>query len=465
MLSTFSTALIACATLLVAQETFPTLPWVDRPTGPPTFPSGDSEGLQLAGPSGQVRYAWKRKVFWKIESEAPGLRSARVPVHTAAERQAMTRTLDALTGEFKATPTGSRGEGFWVLDDRQLDYVDVTLVPSAIPLAKHPLQFSATLFPFYHEDVLRKGTWALSRKGETESISFSFNALPKARADIIATEPAVGDRSPVELYLRPRLVARFQDFPIYDGTLWITRAGRDPWAPVTMDRVLQAAIPLYEKDRQEADRRLADLKKKHDEVQTPAWEQQMRDTFEKNNGSLRTSRPSNYQARLASLENEIRVTRENAAKAANPQRNDRNGAWYWNPVDAYETARARLAALSPAEAARPACFVSASDNPRPDGGRDNDGRYAVKGAIVPAGSTPGCREIVETNRTYFDLTLPRTVPQVLAFNFGRCADVVDGTIALQPATRFDHPPQGCYQHQRMWNEADWSKIAALVRGR
>lgn len=108
--------------------------------------------------------------------------------------------------------------------------------------------------------------------------------------------------------------------------------------------------------------------------------------------------------------------------------------------------------------------MNASDIPRPDGRRDTDGRYAVKGDIVPVGSTPGCREIVETNRAYFDLTLPRTAPQILAFNFGRCADLVDGKIALQPATRCDHPPQGCHQHQRMWHEADGSTIAALVRG-
>lgn len=445
---------------LLGQQVHPYQPGVDAP---PAFAADDTEGLVMAGPRGDGRYAHKRKVFWKVNQGAPALADRRAPAHTAAERQAMTRTLDALTGILKATPHGSQGEGYWVQDARQLDYVDVYRTPPDAPLARWPLTFDTALFPFYHEDTLRNGTWRLSVAGETQSVTFAFNRMPGTlNQPILAREPAVGDREPVEIYLKPRVSETWRNLPVYERDLLVvTRAGRDPWAPVSMGRALAATLAEYEKDRQTAENRLASLKQKHDEVRADAWEQQMRDTFEKNNGALRTTRPSNFSARLASLEHEIRVTRERASREANPQR-DAEGAWYWNPVDALDAARARLAALTPAEAAAPACYVLAPPQPRPDGWRSDAGRYAAKGDIVPVGAAPGCRDIVVTNPAYFDTSLPRTAPQILTVGFGRCAEVKDGAIVNNRRWTSNAPPHGCYRHRMMWSEADWAAIIALV---
>ena len=81
-----------------------------------------------------------------------------------------------------------------------------------------------------------------------------------------------------------------------------------------------------EKDRKTADDRLAGYETALETVMSPAWEAQKRETFEKQNGELRTSRPSNYGARLRSLEHELTVTRQDAQAKANPQR-DAKGAW------------------------------------------------------------------------------------------------------------------------------------------
>ena len=183
----------------------------------------------------------------------------------------------------------------------------------------------------------------------------------------------------------------------------------------------------------------------------------MRERFEKTNGSLRTTRPSNYQVRLDSMEHEIRYNRERAAAEANPARVAK-GAWYWNPVDALDDASRRLASLTPQDAAKPACFLPAPS------AQQKDGRYAISGAILPAGSAPGCREIVMTNWDYYDLNLPRTAPQILAVvDFGRCAKLDGERLVSAPVTRFDTPPQGCVQHAQMWRELDWKKFAALVQ--
>lgn len=426
---------------------------------PPVFDPNDSEGI-LVSPNPQIRTAWKRKVHWKISNNESRGAFGRIPPQTAAERQQMTANLNLLAALFKATPNGSNGIGFWVNESRTLDYFNPFALPANTPVAPFPLEYSTGLFPFYHEDIFDNGKWRLSVNGETQSVYYYFNQLPeKLDQPVIASEIRGGDLTPIEFYLRPQITGRVAGLPLYDGSLLaVLRADRDPWSPAPLGRVLKAALPSYEKDRKSAEERLANLKKKNEEVQAPAWEQQMRDRFEKTNGSLRTSRPSNYQARLRSLEHEITYTRERAAEEANPQRGNAKGAWYWNPVDACDLAIRRLGSLPAEEAAKPACYLEAKN------AQERDGRYAIAGSILTAGVSSDCRDIVLTNWSYFDLKLPRTTPQILTVKFfGRCAKLDGEKLVSEPQTRFDHPPQGCVQHAQMWRELDWSKFAALVQ--
>ncbi|MBI5084085.1 MAG: hypothetical protein HZB13_05750 [Acidobacteria bacterium] len=233
----------------------------------------------------------------------------------------------------------------------------------------------------------------------------------------------------------------------------IARPGRDPWAAVPYGRVLKAALALYEKDRAMAEQRLAGLKKQNDETQAPAYEQKLRDQLEKGYGSLRSSNPSRWQTRQAATEREITFNREQAARRANPQR-DKDGKWYWNPVDALEEANRRLAALATDEAARPACFAPATDR---------DGRYAIPGMIVPSGSVAGCEELVTHNRAYFDPALPRSAAQlILVRSLGRCATVENGRLVGRKVQPGLSPPHGCQRHVPIWEAMDWTKLGALL---
>jgi len=288
-------------------------------TGPPVFEPNDTEGL-VTSPNPAIRQAWKRKVFWKATANPPQGYGKAVPVPTPVEREQMTARLNTLSALLKATPTGSTGEGFWMNESRTLGGIDTSALPPKLPAARFPHQFSMGLFPFYHSDVLQNGQWRLSVNDETESVYFEFNRLPgRLRQPIVAQEDRGANASPLEFYLRPRLTAKWQGLPIYDQeVLIVARAGRDPWSPVTVGRVLTAALKLFEQDRKTAEDCLAGLKRTNDETQSPEYEKKMRETFEKTNGALRTSRPSNYSTRLASMERELAYNRQRASDQANP---------------------------------------------------------------------------------------------------------------------------------------------------
>ena len=426
---------------------------------PPQFDPNNPDGL-VVSPNPKVRYAFKRKVFWKVGVGGTPTPLGKIPPYTAAERQQASAQLDALAAIFKATPMGGSGEGYWVNDSRTFGYGEIYDLPGNAAFPRFPLNYSAAYFPFYHEDVMgNNGQWRLSVNGETESIQYRFNRHPEAVGQqVIAAESRGRELREVQFYLRPRVTGRIGGLPVYEGdVLVVARAGRELWAPAPLGRVLKAALPKYEQDRKSAEDRLAGYKKGNDEVQSAAWEQDFRERFEKANGALRTTRPSNYETRRNSMEREIRYTREKAAAEASPAR-DEKGAWYWNPVDAHQDAERRLAALTPAQAAQPACFAAAASSPK------KDGRYQMSGDILAAGASPDCREIVMTNWDYFDVTLPRATPQLLTIvSFGRCAKLEGERIVSASWAGFSAPPHGCFRHAQMWRELDWSRFAALVR--
>lgn len=425
--------------------------------GPPTFAPGDTEGL-VVSPNPRIRHAWKRKVFWKLSPQTYTGTLGRIPRQTPAESQQLTATLNALVALLKATPTGSNGEGFWVKDSRTLGYSEHRDLPANVSPATAPLVFETGIYPFYHEDVFDKGKWELSLAGETASVYYYFNQLPGALGrDVIAEEDRGPNLNPVRFYLRPELTGRLGAFPIYaNRELVIARPGREIWAPAPLGQVLKAALPKLVQQRKTAEDRLASYKKKAEEIQSPAWEKDFRDRFEKSYGALKTTKPSSYQTRFASMERELAYTREKAAAEANPQRNAA-GNWYWNPIDSFAEAEKLLPSLTPAQAAQPACFLEYKTP------AEKDGRYQLAGSIQPLGTNPACREIVQTNWQYFDPKLPRTAVQILTIrDFGRCATIQGNQIVSAPITRWDAPPQGCAPHAQMWRELDWSKLAALL---
>jgi hypothetical protein len=425
---------------------------------PPVFGPDNPEGLVI-GPNGRTRHAWNRPVHWKTSGFSNmGLGNTGKPPFTAAERQTMAARVESLISLFKQTKEGREGKGFWVNEDRNAGFIDYTQYPPAIPTAKVPARHSVGLYPFYHEDDKKPdGTYKLSVAGETASIYYYFNELPgKINSPVITKEEVSADKQPIEFYLRPKVTGELGSYKVYnDLILVVVRQNRDPWAPAPLGRVLKAALKLYEEDKTTAERRLAGLIEKNNHIQSPAYEKEMWDYFEKTSGALKTTRPSNYEARKKSTEHELKYNRTKAAEEANPQR-DAKGNWYWNPLDAHKEATALLASLTPAEAAQPACYVEPASK---------DGRYAMRGQIVAMKPGMNCEPIVMTNFDYFDYSLPRTAAQILTIrDFGRCAVVENGRPKGRhpiPAA-YRVPLQGCYRHVAMYEDLDWPKLQQLL---
>ncbi len=425
---------------------------------PPSFDPNDPDGAVMF-PNKTGRTLWKRKGVWKTGPiGSPGGNGSRAPIATAAETQSMRATLDVVSRTLQATPRGSDLIGYWMNEPRNLVYPNRYELPPEVALATAPLQFESGFYPFYLEEILVNGAFKPQWGGETEGVYFVFNRLPGHYNRPVIGEEAVPNGEPRRFYLAPQPTGTYQSFPVYESQdLVITRANRSPWAPVPYGLLLKAALPRYEKDRANAESRLAGLRKSNEETQAPAYEHKMREHLEKYSGQFRTTDPKKWEVRLAGMERELRYNRELAAKKANPQRGDKDGAWYWNPIDAHAAITQALASLSPTDAAKPACWQQT---------QDADGRYAAQGRILPAGAgaDPACQPVVMDNHAYFDPRLPRSAPQILMVrSFGRCGKVVDGRIQRAPF-RSDglHPPQGCNVHVPIWDAADWNVIAATV---
>jgi hypothetical protein len=366
----------------------------------------------------------------------------------------MTAVLNSLSALLRATPEGGDPRGYFMKESRTYEYFNPGDLPPGVAAARLPVIFSAGFYPFLISDTLKNGVWTPDTGGETQSVYFFFNRLPGRYAQRPVAQEPRADGNPVEFYVRPDGKTTFAGFPVIEGQdLVIVRGGRDPWAAVPYGRALKAAMTEYGKDRAAAEARLADLKKKEAETLSPAYEQQMKDHLEKYSGDIRTKDPAKWQNRVAGMQRELAYNREKARKEANPQR-DRDGNWYWHPVDAHADASRRLAAMTPAEASKPACFLEAENE---------QGRYAIAGKVLPAGADPKCRELVRDNYAYFDPGLPRSAPQILLVrSLGRCATVVGGKLVGRKLFPSLSPPQGCYRHVPIWEAMDWGKAAALL---
>lgn len=131
----------------------------------------------------------------------------------------------------------------------------------------------------------------------------------------------------------------------------------------------------------------------------------------------------------------------------------RKGEWNTEPLQT-RNSRTATAAITPADASRPACFLPAPSK---------DGRYRMQGMIHSSGSAPGCVDLVMDNWDYFDARLSRATPQLLVMHsLGRCANVVDGKLVLHRQPPTGVPPQGCFKHVPIWEEMDWNQVAAIL---
>jgi hypothetical protein len=416
----------------------------------------DAEGNRYFG-NGTGRYPLKRKGMWKTGAlnVVPSVEGA--PRATPAEIQLATATLGKVSALFKATPEANQLIGYWVNEPLRLEHPSKWMFPPETAFARAPLTYETRMFPFYLEDQLKNGQYIPVFGGETDSIAFTFNKQPGTldRPEIASEETATGYKR--KLYPAPRVTGMFHGFPVYeDRELVIARPDRSPWMPAPYGQALKMALPLFQKDRDNAESQLQRLKKEHEETLSPAYEQQMRDHLEKYSGQFKTSDPKKWQGRVAGMERELKYNRELAAKKANPQR-DADGAWYWNRIDAFADAQKRIAELTPESSKAPSCFLTAEKQAAA-------GRVFMRGTIAPLGQDPKCEALVFDNPRYFDPQLSRAEPQLLTAGVGRCLKrEPNGQFVTVSPLRPEQPNHGCARHPVLWEQLDWNALAALVQ--
>ena len=363
---------------------------------------------------GSSRYLTNKPGFWQPQ-QYRGEHGGRA---TAAEAEEITANLKRIQAVLMTTPEGANPVGYYYL-------------PSPMWTSNGrgaPILQGLSVFPLAFAEFLKNGVWTLDMHGETESVTYSINALAEIErvCPKVFEEPGLaGAMHPI--YLLPQRVNALGGFPVYGDTLFIARPGRDLFHQVTVERALKAALSLYSKNRENAERGAASSKLAAREFNGSEYEQKELAMFEKEWGKLRATDVKDYEERKRQwMAPVLRQRKEQEQRAAAPVRGDGQNEQYFDAMDTYAAAQQRLAALTPEEAAAPACYVAT-----PPTGRS----YVMQGQVRRGTGSAACTPLVETNPAYYDRTLPRSAAQLITLtSVTRCANSAEAGWFRLPGT-------------------------------
>ncbi len=348
-----------------------------------------------------TRNEWSKKEFpWNGEcrwlpttwGDKPG-GGARV---TPVERAAVQAQLEKVIAGLRAAAVLNPPVGFcpWVRTAGSDDIISQGFA----------LQSSFRLWNWTTRDLSRSTPNGPVRNGEMAPLSFTFNKLPSA--------PDVGEFSASdaegEFYSDARITFLFQGFPVFGAA----DPGKYHDATLTLvvplnNRPLFRAMPLGRVIRwqvSELDRELARLqlvrgeaKQQYDAFFGPAARAE-----EERIIKLRIERQA---ARTPEQQAKVRANREAEVQASTKDLRakwdvESNAAHPFNVVTRRRSeAQAKLASLTPADAARPACLIRRGTEP-PD--------------VAVTGDAACSFGLIEQNPDYYDRRLPRTQVQLLS---------------------------------------------------
>jgi hypothetical protein len=401
----------------------------------PCVAGQDTDGIVNNGPNS--RYLTKKPGYWQPRSYL-GEHGAGA---TKAEVQIIDENLKKVQTLLMETPTGAHPMGFY-------------FKPAGIWVNEgkgQPIRQGIGIYPLAIVEHRDHDTWKQDMGGETQGSHYYINQL----TDIEHASPKLMDEVlPREifhpLFAPPELKGTIGGFPVYGDTLYIARPGHPLWKPVTVERALKVAMPRYLEARSMAERSLEDNKKHAVELQTGDFERSSLENFEKDWGYLRAKDPKDYEERKRQWMGPVLRQKNEGLIAANPQRGEKTGDWYWGPIDALTAVQKQVAELTPQQAAAPACL---EDLNTANGHEWKTIRIGVKG------SSAACQDLLEVNTEYFDRSLPRTAIQLITVDRISCVALHGGTMA--PSS--DHTSSGgCAIHAAMWRELNWQKLADLL---
>lgn len=315
---------------------------------------------------------------------------------TPAEREAVKAQLEKVIGALKTAPVGSPPVGFCplVTDAGSDDLIDLGFA----------LQSSFGLWNWTTRDLSRNAPNGPLRKGEMVPLRFSFNRFPGAQ-DVgeFAAADAEG-----EFYSDARITFLLQGFPVFGAadasqthdatlTLVIPLNNRPMFRAMPLGRVIRWQIGQLDQELARLTSIIETAKQQYDAFFGPAARAE-----EERIIGLRIERQG---ARTAEQQAKVRANRAAEVEASTK---DLRAKWdvAANPDHPFNVAtrrkadaQARLAKLTPADAARPACLIRRGTDP-PD--------------VAVAGEAACAFGLIESNPDYYDRRLPRTQIQLVS---------------------------------------------------
>ncbi|MEJ5369962.1 MAG: hypothetical protein WHT08_16740 [Bryobacteraceae bacterium] len=386
---------------------------------------------------------------WRLQSN-PGNGGQRVTL-SANERAQVEGHLKAVAEAVESTPYAQAQTGWFA--ERSIAWVNTRFPNERFSISKLPVMSFYSLYPFWLMDkkIVKNGVeqWVPDWSHETVSITFWINPEHWGPPGGLILQESADDGSRLSWYADPQPEGEFGGYPVYGGYAVIARKGRPLFRDVTVARALAKFLPLYREDWNAAQQRFQGLQRKLAETESEDYARREWADFEREYGAWKATRPRDYEFRRKVRADAIERARQEAREAAAPPAGSPQGAWYWEPKLALE-AMERLASEN--AGARPACFEAAGSG---------TALYKSGGYIRVAGSAPNCKPIREPNPDYYDATLPRTAPQMIALgDLTRCIDLK----TKQPKDQSipAHVPHGCNVHLAIWAQMDWTKLAAVL---
>lgn len=307
--------------------------------------------------------------------------------------------------------------------------------PGQPPGKSVPLSGSLSFAAFPLIEFMRNGRLANEdmKGGETETLGFTVNRID--RSIYSAQRPAEWSGEEVEGFLAPPEGAsvagltRVGDVFVLKNNpkpLWLPVSLEEAWAPVVKLRTEQ-----FEHDRSVYEKQKAEFA----EWQTPARRAKRHAEWEDTARAIPDGKA--FLANMEKSDVEIEASTRARLAPGGPEEKDVNAA-----ERAMQDVKAAVAALSPADRAGAACYVS------------NASAITQKFRLVSQG-VRGCQPIVKPNWGYFDPKLPRSAVQVLMVTrFDRCVDA-------RPSSG-EQRRGGCVVNRQLIDTMEWDAVRAMM---
>lgn len=370
----------------------------------------------------QVKYLTQEPGSWK-PWKLSAIQSARAERGvTPAEMRAFEAKLVELSEFARRVPGIGQPVGFSV--ETWGNLAGYRLAPGQPTGKQLPLSGAMTFGAFPIFEYQRNGKAIRSDTGEANLLSFVVNDLQA----ITRSRPVEWEQVETDAVTMPAATGMVAGLPLVSGSVIVQKNPKPLTVPLSLAQALQLVLPSRQEGLKLATDNYAKQQAEFAAWQTPAKRAERKKGYREASESMKDG--GKFAQQMEGQEVQIEAAmRANVAS---------NGPMAKSVQAAYEKLKevqAFLAALSPAEAAGPACYDKNGSTLRQ--------RFRAAGAA-------SCVPLVRPNWAYFDPRLPRSVPQLIVVDgYDDCLNSRDST---------EGKPWGCAANRKLVEGMDWPAV-------